>query len=117
MADKARAIAQELLVEVRKVLTEREATHGPVRPNLDRTAHLWSALIGKRLTAADVAVMLAMLKVARICEGNQFQRDHWADCLGYIALAGGLVLEGPSELAELRDMAANANRRDTIVAG
>lgn len=96
--DGAREVAQVLLAEATGALTRREATHGPVRANLQRTADLWSPLIGKRISAADVAVCLAMLKVGRICEGDQFERDHWVDALGYLALAGGLVLEeGPAK--------------------
>lgn len=121
--DKARVIAQELLDETRQVLRDREVTHGRARPNLQRTADMWAPLVGKTISAADVAVMLAMLKLARICEGDQYQRDHWADALGYLALAGGLTLDGGDDaatgdaLAELRARAANANgpeRRNSI---
>src|SRR5262245_48135952 len=62
--DTAREIGLELLAEAAGTLLERGATHGPVRPNLDRTGVVWGALLGLEVTGADVAVLLAMLKVA-----------------------------------------------------
>lgn len=96
--DDAREIGLELLAEAAGTLLERGATHGPVRANLDRTGLLWGALLGLDVTGADVAVLLALLKVARACEGNAAHRDHWLDAIGYMALAGGLVLDTNNQI-------------------
>jgi hypothetical protein len=49
------------------VTTDRAATHGNAEDNFLRTAELWNAYLGvDNITSIDVAVMLALLKVARI---------------------------------------------------
>jgi hypothetical protein len=49
------------------VTTDRAATHGDAEDNFRRIAELWNAYLGvDDITTIDVAVMLALLKVARI---------------------------------------------------
>ena len=49
-------------------------------------AGLWSLWIGKDLSAHDVAVMMALMKIARMKHGAGTS-DNAVDCCGYIALA------------------------------
>ena len=50
---------------------------------------LWTVYVGTLFTAKDVAMMLALLKVARIHNGDKM--DSFIDLAGYAACAGEIV--------------------------
>lgn len=54
---------------------------------------LWEAYTGMRYSAKDVAMMLALLKVARIKTG--VKGDSFVDLAGYAACAGEIATETP----------------------
>jgi hypothetical protein len=73
------------------VTTDRAATHGDAEDNFLRTAELWNAYLGvDNISATDVAVMLALLKVARIKQ-NPNHTDNWIDIAGYAACGGEIA--------------------------
>lgn len=67
----------------------RRAAYGPPDKNFPRVATMWGAFIGHPLTAAQVAWMLCLLKVARASEGVPSD-DTATDAAAYAALAGSL---------------------------
>jgi hypothetical protein len=74
------------------VTTDRAATHGNAEDNFLRTAELWNAYLGvDNITSIDVAVMLALLKVARIRTKPQPHADNWIDIAGYAACGGEIA--------------------------
>lgn len=90
---------KEILDEAAKaVLHDRTTTHGGVEDNFATIATYWTnhlqarGLIpsGKAMESRDVAVMLAMLKAARLAQSFD-HRDNWVDMAGYAACGGGLV--------------------------
>jgi hypothetical protein len=73
------------------VTTDRAATHGNAEDNFRRIADLWNAYLGvDNISATDVAVMLALLKVARIKQ-NPNHTDNWIDIAGYAACGGEIA--------------------------
>lgn len=83
----------EILETSRKcVCGEREQDYGKPEDNFKRVAALWSAYTGHSFTAVDVAMMMALLKIARIKTGTG-TADGFIDLAGYAACAG----EGASE--------------------
>lgn len=74
----------------------REATHGPKRENHQNIADLWNGYLGPRvagpLSARDVALMMALLKIARTKLGNH-NPDDYVDGVGYMAIAGEIADE------------------------
>ena len=73
------------------VTTDRAATHGDAEDNFRRIAELWNAYLGvDDITSIDVAVMLALLKVARI-RSNPTHADNWIDIAGYAACGGEIA--------------------------
>ena len=73
------------------VTKDRAATHGSAEDNFRRLADLWAAYLNVgEITATDVAVMLALLKVARIRE-NPGHADNWVDLAGYAACGGEIA--------------------------
>ena len=73
------------------VSIDRAATHGDAENNFRRIADLWNAYLGvNTISAVDVAVMLALLKVARI-RSNPKHADNWIDIAGYAACGGEIA--------------------------
>ena len=75
-----------ILVEAHQLVNgDRQASYGSPAENFSRIADLWSAYLGKAVTAKDVAICMALLKLAR--EANRHKVDNLLDAVGYIALA------------------------------
>jgi hypothetical protein len=73
------------------VSKDRAATHGDAEDNFRRIADLWNAYLGlDDITSIDVAVMLALLKAARIRQ-NPTHADNWIDMAGYAACGGEIA--------------------------
>lgn len=69
---------------------ERNSTYGDPVDDFATTANLWETYLdriirqrqGLHLRPHDVAVMMSLLKIARISWSPE-KRDHWADLAGY----------------------------------
>ena len=84
----------EILDTARQAVTvDRAATHGDAERNFGRIAAYWSAHLDTPVSAADVAVMMALLKLARI-KGTPGCADHWIDLAGYAACGGEIATGG-----------------------
>ena len=68
---------------------DREQTYGKPSKNLDTIAKMWNAYLlaveNRSLNAKDVAVMMVLLKSARLAN-QQTHRDSVVDICGYAAL-------------------------------
>jgi hypothetical protein len=67
---------------------DRKTSYGDVKIAFARYAKIWSGLLGAKLrenlTASDVALLMAALKLAR--EMNKQQSDNVTDAHGYLIL-------------------------------
>ena len=70
--------------------TDRQAQYGAPEDNLGRIGALWSVYVGKPLTAHDVAVMMALVKIGRIASGVTV-RDNYVDAVADMGLADRLA--------------------------
>lgn len=68
------------------VCGHRQSDYGTPEDNFNRIAKLWTAYMDTEFTAKDVAIMMGLLKVARIKAGNTV--DSAIDLAGYAACAG-----------------------------
>lgn len=74
------------------VCTSRQEEYGPVEDNFYKISKLWNAYLGDNVTDShDVAIMMALLKIARMATGT-FKGDSYVDACGYLACAGELAL-------------------------
>lgn len=71
------------------VCGEREQDYGTPEDSFGLIGRLWTVYMGTLFTAKDVAMMLALLKVARIHNGDKM--DSFIDLAGYAACAGEIV--------------------------
>lgn len=74
------------------VCGEREQDYGSPENSFGLIAQLWTVYMNTRFTSKDVAMMMALLKVARIKNGDK--ADSFVDLAGYAACAGEIA-EGP----------------------
>ena len=72
---------------------QRDQDYGKIENNFQTIAELWSAYKGIQFSAIDVAMMMALLKVARIKNGGG-TGDSFVDLAGYAACAGELAEKG-----------------------
>lgn len=68
------------------IVDERAESYGPVGPNIERTASLWSAYLGTTVTAHDVGWLMVLLKASRSKQDSE-NRDNYLDAHGYIEIA------------------------------
>lgn len=84
----------EILTKAAETVTgQRVEDYGKPENNFATIAELWSVYTGHKYTAHDVAMMMALLKVARIKSGHG-KSDNYVDLAGYAACAGELGMEG-----------------------
>ena len=72
--------------------TDRANEHGDMEDNFQRIAAYWNTHLGliSYIKDTDVAVMMTLLKVARI-HSNTANADNWIDAAGYMACGGELA--------------------------
>lgn len=73
------------------VTKDRAADHGSMEDNFQTVASYWNTHLGiDFIEPQDVAVMMTMLKLARIRQ-NEKHIDNWVDACGYMACGGEIV--------------------------
>jgi hypothetical protein len=81
----------ELLDVAKQIITkDRQTTHGDAENSFDTIAKYWSVHLDVPITKEDVAVMMALLKMARI-KTNPSHIDNWIDGIGYFACGGEIA--------------------------
>ena len=85
----------ECLQQAEKIVTgERQQAYGEVESNFTMIANLWNAYLScEGFTAQDVAVMMALLKIARIATGTG-TADSFVDLAGYAACGCEIATKG-----------------------
>ena len=75
------------------VCGHREQDYGSPEDSFGLIAQLWTVYMGTLFTSKDVAMMMALLKVARIKRGDTL--DSFIDLAGYAACAGEIAIQEP----------------------
>lgn len=83
---------REEILEMAKILVcgARAEDYGDAKDNFNSIAMLWTEYTGHMVTPTDVAMMMILLKIARMKTGT-FKEDTFIDIAGYAALAGELA--------------------------
>ena len=72
------------------ITKDRAEEHGDLASNFSTIAAYWSTHLNTSVSATDVAVMMNLVKIARI-KSNPANMDNWIDGCGYLACGGELV--------------------------
>ena len=67
---------------------ERQDDYGSPVESFARIAVLWSAYLDRHVTAKDVAICMALLKLSR--ESHRHKKDNLLDACGYLGLAADM---------------------------
>jgi hypothetical protein len=87
-------LSDPILYEADRLINgQRQETYGPPHENFARIARLWDAYIknlgGRNIRPKDVAMMMVLLKMARLIVTSvpvRDQRDSVVDMAGYVGL-------------------------------
>lgn len=82
--------ANDILADAHELISDRGQVYGTPAINHIRIAKLWSTYLELQIEAHQVAVCMALLKIARIQESPNHE-DSYKDCAAYIAIAGQLA--------------------------
>lgn len=89
-----------VLSEALDTYTERgltyDGTDGGVLDNMDAIARLASMLIGRPISAREIALVMVAVKLRRIGVKAD-HRDSYVDAVNYLAFAGALIDTAPKE--------------------
>lgn len=92
-----KAPKENVLSEANRIIYgDREKTYGSPSKNLETIAQMWNAYTGAlnkdthQLNAQDVAVMMVLLKIARLANQPD-HRDSLVDGVGYFALVDRII--------------------------
>ena len=84
----SRTEKERILQDAKKLVAgNRQKEYGNTVINHKNIADLWSAYLGRDIRAQDVALMMALLKIARTKTGT-VNRDDYVDGAAYMAIAG-----------------------------
>jgi len=80
-------ISKELLKEATELVGgDRQEEYGDKLTNHTNIADFWSIFLKKKITAHDVAICMALVKIARLM--HQHKKDSYLDLAAYAAIAG-----------------------------
>ena len=77
--------ARDFLNEARATIQDRGLDYGHPSDNMQRTAALWSSYLEMPITDYQVAMCMALVKVARTMESAK--NDTYIDAAAYIAIS------------------------------
>lgn len=80
----------EILEEAARLTArDRQKTYGDPTVNHCRIADLWTTYLGQQITPQQVAICMALVKVARLMETET--EDSFIDLAAYAAIAGEIA--------------------------
>lgn len=91
MTGEKRLRAKDILTNATETISERGTTHGSYDLTMLRTSKLWSEYLERTIDPMDVAICMALVKLARIMESRKHD-DNWVDACAYFAIAGELAV-------------------------
>ena len=80
----------DILTQVDGIISERGRNYGDPRESFCQIAEIWTTLLrsqlapGQRVSASDVGLLMAALKIVR--EANMHKRDNLIDAVGYLTI-------------------------------
>lgn len=93
MAEPVNVRAQILRTAEKLINGQRAKDYGDACENFQRIADLWAPILRTPVTAEQVALCMAQVKIARLITSPGHE-DSWIDLAGYAALGGEIASDG-----------------------
>ena len=84
--------SKDILTNAADIIDERSKTHGHYDLTMLRTSKLWGDYLEREVDPMDVAICMALVKLARIMETRDVN-DNFLDAVAYFAIAGELAVK------------------------
>lgn len=83
----------EILSKAKEIVCkDRNDQYGEPENNFGQIARYWSVYTGQKIDSQDVAVMMCLLKIARMQGG--YKEDSYTDAIGYLACGAEIAERG-----------------------
>ena len=82
--------ADVVLAAANQIIKKRGKDYGSAYENHERIAVIWTVIFGHEVTASQVALCMAGVKMARLVQSPDHE-DSWVDLAGYAALGSECV--------------------------
>ena len=89
--------AKDILTNANDTIINRGSTHGHYDHTMLRTAKLWEAYFERPIEPMDIAICMALVKLARTME-TKSNPDNFLDAVSYWAIAGSLAVKDWNDL-------------------
>lgn len=102
------SVRTKFLQEVDGIINnDRAKAYGTAENSFTNIANLWNAYLQAKnisvyLNALDVALMMDLMKTARLAT-NLLHKDSWIDKAGYSACGGGIVISSTKDMGILSE--------------
>lgn len=81
----------DILEEASNIINgARQEEYGKPEDSFQKIADYWGTYLDHPISSQDVALMMVMLKVARVPDGKKASRDTMVDIAGYAAIGSTL---------------------------
>lgn len=97
-------MSREMILDKAKsvVTGKREQEYGSPENNFQMIAELWSTYLDTNVSALDVAMLMSLLKIARIRAGGT--EDSFVDLAGYAACGGEIWENAKADCRPMREL-------------
>ena len=96
--ERKRFTSKGLLTDAADIIDERSRTHGHYDLTILRASKLWADYLEREIDPMDVALCMALLKLARVMEARGTHDDNFLDMCSYVAIAGSLAVKDWDDL-------------------
>ena len=93
---------KDLLKKAEKVMKQRGEEYGDAKEMFGKISRYWSIYLNRVVTIEDVAMLMALMKIARTTEDKK--TDSYIDCINYCAFAGSFAIEQKERENELNEI-------------
>ncbi len=83
-------MTKNILEAAANTIQDRDKKHGDSEAVHTQIATLWSAILGRRISAKQVMIMMIIVKLVRLMKGDNGTSEHTEDIAGYAQLLENL---------------------------
>jgi len=92
---------EKILKQCKNIMQQRAKEYGEAKKSFGKIARYWSLYLDRVITAEDVGMMMALMKIART--NTDKKEDSYVDAINYIAFGGSFAIKQSKAEKELAD--------------